>query len=284
MWRSSASSGTSSCAWPRRCATAPRRIEVGLVEAVEEADAVGAAPRDLADQVGRYLSDGRVRDRVHLQLNRSESRHELARRLFFANQGSFRTGDYEEIINKVSALTTLSNAVLVWNTVHFAHIVASLKSISGEAVTSEDLARVSPLANAHVIPSGTYRFARAGRARAALTVLHVGGWDPWLVAAGKKSPSLVEATPSVSASNWLTTLRPAEPRRLERRWPMASTSSRNMTVGAARRAFSKSSWSLRSLSPSHMSRTSVRPMALNRAPSSPASARARKVLPHPGGP
>jgi hypothetical protein len=61
---------------------------------------------------------------VHLQLNRGESRHELARRLFFANQGAFRNADYEEIMNKVSA----------------------------------DLARVSPLAHAHVIPSGTYRF------------------------------------------------------------------------------------------------------------------------------
>jgi Tn3 transposase DDE domain-containing protein len=46
-----------------------------------------------------------------------ESWHELARRLFFANQGAFRTGDYEEIMNKVSALAVLSNAVLVWNTV-----------------------------------------------------------------------------------------------------------------------------------------------------------------------
>jgi hypothetical protein len=45
----------------------------------------------------RYLQDAAIRDRVQLQLNRGESRHELARRLFFANQGAFRTGDYEEI-------------------------------------------------------------------------------------------------------------------------------------------------------------------------------------------
>jgi TnpA family transposase len=31
----------------------------------------------------RYLHDGALRDRVHLQLNCGESRHELARRLFF---------------------------------------------------------------------------------------------------------------------------------------------------------------------------------------------------------
>jgi TnpA family transposase len=105
----------------------------------------------------RYLHDSALRDRVHLQLNRGESRHELARRLFFANQGAFRSGDYEEIMNKVSALSVLSNAVLVWNTVRFAEIVRRLEA-RGDVVHRVDLARVSPLAHAHVIPSGTYRF------------------------------------------------------------------------------------------------------------------------------
>ncbi len=71
----------------------------------------------------RYLQDAAIRDRVQLQLNRGESRHELARRLFFANQGAFRTGDYEKIMNKVSALAVLSNAVLVWNTARMTEIV-----------------------------------------------------------------------------------------------------------------------------------------------------------------
>jgi hypothetical protein len=108
----------------------------------------------------RYAHDAQVRDRVHLQLNRGESRHALARRLFFANQGAFRVGDYEEIMNKVSALALISNAVLVWNTVRFAEIVAALERSSGQPVRRQDLARVSPLMNAHVIPSGTYHFDR----------------------------------------------------------------------------------------------------------------------------
>ena len=105
----------------------------------------------------RYLHDAALRDRVYLQLNRGESRHELARRLFFANQGAFRSGDYEEIMNKVSALSLLSNAVLVWNTVRIGEIVRGLEA-RGDAVARTALARVSPLAHAHVIPSGTYRF------------------------------------------------------------------------------------------------------------------------------
>jgi len=107
----------------------------------------------------RYLLDPQIRHRVQLQLNRGEARHRLARRLFFANQGVFRTGDYEEIMNKVSALSVLSNAVLVWNTVQMARIVEAL-SANGDPVSRADLARVSPLAHAHVIPNGTYNFAQ----------------------------------------------------------------------------------------------------------------------------
>jgi TnpA family transposase len=107
----------------------------------------------------RYSHDPQLRQRVRKQLNRGESRHALARRLFFANQGAFRIGDYHEIMNKVTALSVLSNAVLVWNTVRIGEIVAALEA-TGHQVANEDLARVSPLANAHVIPSGTYRFPR----------------------------------------------------------------------------------------------------------------------------
>jgi hypothetical protein len=99
-----------------------------------------------------------MRDRGHLQLNRGESRHDLARRLFFANQGAFRTGDYEEIMNKVSALALLANAVLVWNTVQMAKIFRGLEGTTGQRAPIEDIGRVSPLAYAHVIPSGTYHF------------------------------------------------------------------------------------------------------------------------------
>ena len=92
---------------------------------------------------------------MQLQLNRGEGRHQLARRLFFANQGAFQTGDYEEIMNKATCLSLLSNAVVVWNTVQMTRIIAQLRA-SGETITDEELARISPLAFAHVIPNGTY--------------------------------------------------------------------------------------------------------------------------------
>jgi hypothetical protein len=50
--------------------------------------------------------------------------------------------------------------VLVWNTVRMGEIVARLRA-SAETVLVEDLARISPLAYAHVIPNGTYVFNRS---------------------------------------------------------------------------------------------------------------------------
>ena len=69
-------------------------------------------------------------------------------------------------MNKASCLSLLSNAVLVWNTVHMARVVAQLRA-SGHDVRDEDLARVSPLAHAHVAPNGSY--FQSPRRRADLT-------------------------------------------------------------------------------------------------------------------
>jgi TnpA family transposase len=103
----------------------------------------------------RYIHEEKLRQAIQLQLNRGEFRHTLARWIFFANQGDFRSGDYEEIMNKASCLSLLSNAVLIWNTVHMSRITGQLRA-AGQLVRDEDLARVSPLAHAHTIPSGSY--------------------------------------------------------------------------------------------------------------------------------
>lgn len=109
----------------------------------------------------RYLQDAKMRDRVQLQLNRGEGRHALSKRILFGNQGVFRTGEVDELMNKVSALSVLSNAVLVWNTIRIAEIIASLEATSGQAVPVAELARVSPLHSARLLVSGRYNFDRA---------------------------------------------------------------------------------------------------------------------------
>ena len=59
----------------------------------------------------RYITDEQLRRTVQLQLNKGEYRHKLPRRIFFADQGEFSTGDYEEIMNKASCLSLVSNAI-----------------------------------------------------------------------------------------------------------------------------------------------------------------------------
>ena len=54
-----------------------------------------------------------------------------------------------------SCLSLLSNAALVWNTMHMTRIIAQLRA-AGETITDADLARVSPMAFTHIIPNGTY--------------------------------------------------------------------------------------------------------------------------------
>jgi hypothetical protein len=112
-----------------------------------------------------YIQDESLRARRQPQVNRGEGRHQLARRFFFANQGAFQTGDYEKIMNKATCLSLLSNAVLVWNTMHMMRIIKQLRA-TGKSITDEELARISPLAFAHVIPNGTYFTQRIHRERA----------------------------------------------------------------------------------------------------------------------
>jgi TnpA family transposase len=119
----------------------------------------------------RYIHEEPLRRAIQLQLNRGEFRHTLAKWLFFADQGAFRTGDYEEIMNKASCLSLLSNAALVWNTVHISRLVAQLRA-DGNVILDDDLARVSPLLRKHITPNGSY-FQSPRRRAGALTEIEL---------------------------------------------------------------------------------------------------------------
>src|SRR5208283_2193095 len=103
----------------------------------------------------RYLHDEPLRLRIQTQLNRGEARHSLARWLFFAEQGEFRTSDFEMIMNKASCLSLLSNAVVLWNTLQIERIVTELRA-SGTPIRDEDLIHVWPLQRRHITPNGVY--------------------------------------------------------------------------------------------------------------------------------
>ena len=103
----------------------------------------------------RYITDPALRRTIQLQLNKGEYRHRLPRRIFFADQGEFTTGDYEEIMNKASCLSLASNAILYWNTIKINDIVNDLR-LRGEEIDPKILSHISLLPFKHVIPNGTY--------------------------------------------------------------------------------------------------------------------------------
>ena len=103
----------------------------------------------------RYLTDPELRRTVQLQLNKGEYRYKLPRRIFFADRGEFTTSDYEEIMDKASCLSLISNAILYWNTLKITDIVDNLKQ-HGAEIENDTLAHISLLPFKHVVPNGTY--------------------------------------------------------------------------------------------------------------------------------
>jgi len=73
----------------------------------------------------------------------------------FADQEECTTGDYEEIMNKASCLSPVSNAVLYWNTIKITDIVEDLR-LQGEEIDDDTLSYISLLPFKHVVPNGTY--------------------------------------------------------------------------------------------------------------------------------
>lgn len=140
--------------------TAPAHVIVQRLTNSFPADRLSRAFTNLGriiktEYILRYITDKPLRRTVQLQLNKGEYRHKLPRWVFFANQGEFTTGDYEEIMNKASCLSLVSNAILYWNTSRISEIVEDLRN-QGEIVDDETLAHISLLPYKHVLPNGTY--------------------------------------------------------------------------------------------------------------------------------
>lgn len=140
--------------------TAPAHVIVQRLTNCYPSDRLSKAFTNLGriiktEYILRYITDRDLRRTVQLQLNKGEYRHKLPRWIFFANQGEFTTGDYEEIMNKASALSLVSNAILYWNTSRISSIVDELRN-QGETVDDETLAHISLLPYKHVLPNGTY--------------------------------------------------------------------------------------------------------------------------------
>ncbi|WP_327591105.1 Tn3 family transposase [Nonomuraea sp. NBC_00507] len=101
---------------------------------------------------------------IGAQLNIGESRHQLARRVFFGNLGRLTRGYERGMEDQVGALGLGLNAITWWNSLYIDAAVKKLETgalgIKGGQVTPEIRARLLPLMFEHINFHGFYPFNR----------------------------------------------------------------------------------------------------------------------------
>lgn len=113
---------------------------------------------DRSAYLATYFDDELLRRKINTQLNRQESRHQLARAIFHGQKGEMRQVYREGQEDQLGALGLMLNVVVLWNTVYIQKIVADLRA-EGHHIRNEDIARISPLDFSHINFHGRYSFA-----------------------------------------------------------------------------------------------------------------------------
>ena len=105
-----------------------------------------------------YIDDESYRRRIQTQLNRGESRHAVARAVFFGKRGEIRKVYREGQEDQLSALGLVVNMIVLWNTMYTHRALEHLRK-RRQSCLAEDVARLSPLTHEHINTLGSYRFA-----------------------------------------------------------------------------------------------------------------------------
>lgn len=96
---------------------------------------------------------------IGAQLNIGESRHNLARRVFFGNLGQLRRGYERGMEDQLGALGLGLNAITWWNSLYIDAAVKQLEA-GGLGIGHDIRARLSPLVFEHINFHGFYPFHR----------------------------------------------------------------------------------------------------------------------------
>lgn len=104
-----------------------------------------------------YLDDPAYRRRILTQLNRGESRHGLARAVFYGKRGELHQRYREGQEDQLGALGLVVNAIVVWNTRYIQSALDVIRQ-RGESVEDPDIKRLSPLGHEHINIMGKYSF------------------------------------------------------------------------------------------------------------------------------
>lgn len=146
-------------------------LKLGTVSATEIMRALhqGKKPSTIAKAIGElgkitktlyllnYVDDEAYRRRILTQLNRGESRHSLARAVFYGRRGELRQRYREGQEEQLGTLGLVVNVLVLWNTYYMDAAINQLQK-EGWDIKEEDKARLSPLSHSHINMLGRYQF------------------------------------------------------------------------------------------------------------------------------
>jgi TnpA family transposase len=102
-----------------------------------------------------WISDLELRKRSHGTLNKGESRHSLARTVFFHRHGEFHDRTLENQRYRASGLNLVVSAIILWNAVYLNRAITELRN-SGMIIPNTLLPHTSPLGWEHISLNGDY--------------------------------------------------------------------------------------------------------------------------------
>lgn len=107
--------------------------------------------------IPKYICRKERQARVSKQLNKGEALHDLRKWLLFADSGKIQKSQLEDQATQASALTLVTNAIIVWNTRYMQAVIDQLKE-EGYSINDEDLSHISPCRFDHINKHGHFLF------------------------------------------------------------------------------------------------------------------------------
>jgi len=106
----------------------------------------------------RYIDDSAFRRRILIQLNHTELRHRLGRRIHHGERGEIRSPLRQGQEEQLGCLGLALNAVVHWNAIYMQAAIQQLRR-DGMEVHDEDVSHLSPLIWRHLTFLGRYDFS-----------------------------------------------------------------------------------------------------------------------------
>ena len=105
-----------------------------------------------------YVDDAAFRRRILTQLNHTELRHRLGRRIHHGERGEIRSPLQQGQEEQLGSLGLALNAVVHWNAIYMQEAIRQLR-LNGMDIRDDDIAHLSPLIWRHLNFLGRYDFS-----------------------------------------------------------------------------------------------------------------------------